>query len=113
MNDSIARSQLPSIEIEDRSEGKIVRRAQVEEARSRDTTVVESNARSILKAVSWRTTASIDTFIISLLITGRLKLALSIGGLELFTKLALYYAHERAWNKVPFGHARVRTDYEI
>jgi uncharacterized membrane protein len=113
MNNSFARPQLPSIEIDDQSKANTVRRAQVEAARLRDTTVVESNVRSILKALSWRTTAFVDTFIVSLLITGRLKLALSIGGLELLTKLALYYVHERAWNKVSFGRARVRTDYEI
>jgi uncharacterized membrane protein len=113
MNQSFARPQLPAVAIEDRFAEKRSLGANVEVARSDDAAVVESKARSILKAMSWRTTASIDTFIVSLLITGRLKLALSIGGLELFTKLALYYVHERVWNKVTLGRARARPDYEI
>jgi len=47
------------------------------------------------------------------LITGRIKVALSIGLVELFTKLCLYYLHERVWNRIPFGKVKVREDYEI
>jgi uncharacterized membrane protein len=111
MNRSAARLRLHLLQIEDGSDERIGRRTQGEEAANAP--VVESNARSILKALSWRTTASIDTFLVAFLVTGRLKLALSIGGLELFTKLALYYGHERVWNKVSFGRARVQNDYEI
>ena len=111
MNRSVARPRLNSVEIEDGSDERIDRLTRGEEAENAP--VAESNARSILKAMSWRTTASIDTFIVSFLVTGRLKLALSIGGLELFTKLALYYGHERVWNRVRFGRAKVRSDYEI
>ncbi len=114
MSQSFARPQLPAMDIVGRSADESASYARVEPARSAEATVLaESNARSFLKALSWRTTAFIDTFIVSLLLTGRLKLALSIGGLELFTKLALYYFHERAWNRVSLGRTRVRTDYEI
>ena len=47
----------------------------------------ETHARSVLKAVSWRVIGTIDTFVISWLLTGKLTLAGSIAGLELFTKL--------------------------
>jgi hypothetical protein len=90
MNRSAASLALHSVQIEDGSDRRIGRRVQGAEAQNAP--VVESNARSILKALSWRTTASVDTFVVSFLVTGRLKLALSIGGLELLTKLALYYA---------------------
>ncbi|CAN5464116.1 hypothetical protein BH09PSE4_BH09PSE4_21060 [soil metagenome] len=65
---------------------------------------LESHPRSFVKAVSWRTVGSIDTFILSLLFTGSLKSAGAIAGTEVFTKIALYYCHERAWSLVRWGH---------
>lgn len=59
--------------------------------------------RSIAKTISWRITGTIDTMIISYIITGSLKLAASIGFVEVFTKMTLYYFHERAWNKIKYG----------
>jgi uncharacterized membrane protein len=58
-------------------------------------------AKSILKAISWRIIGTIDTMIISYLLTGRLVIALSIGSIEVFTKMILYYFHERAWEYFP------------
>jgi uncharacterized membrane protein len=63
----------------------------------------EAHRRSLAKAVSWRTLASIDTFVISLIITGRLVVAGSIARTELFTKIALYYFHERIWAVIRWG----------
>lgn len=63
----------------------------------------ETRRRSILKSISWRMTGTIDTIIISYFITGNLKIAASIGTIELITKMALYYAHERAWSKITWG----------
>jgi uncharacterized membrane protein len=59
--------------------------------------------RSLLKAVSWRATGTLDTIVVSFVITGRIKLAVSIGCVEFFTKIGLYYVHERIWNRVPLG----------
>ena len=67
--------------------------------------------RSIAKAASWRITGTVDTILISWLITHKLHVALSIGFIEHFTKMALYYFHERAWEHVKIG--RIVTDYEI
>jgi uncharacterized membrane protein len=39
-------------------------------------------------------------------------MAASIGSIELFTKMALYYFHERAWNKISFGKVQ-EPDYQI
>ena len=63
----------------------------------------EQRHRSLIKAVSWRITGTLDTILISYLITGRLTMALSIGGVELFTKIGLYYIHERVWSRLPLG----------
>lgn len=65
--------------------------------------MADKHYRSLIKAVSWRVTGSIDTMIISFLITGKIKWALTISGVELFTKIALYYVHERVWEKLPVG----------
>ena len=37
--------------------------------------------------------------------------------LELFTKIGLYYLHERVWEKLPYGRVRAtakdKTNYDI
>ena len=53
----------------------------------------EKPVRSILKSISWRMIGTIDTILISWLITGEVTLALSIGIIELFTKMVLYFFH--------------------
>ncbi len=63
----------------------------------------ETHARSILKAVSWRTLGTLDTFAISWFFTGRVEIAGSIAGLEIITKIAWYYLHERVWAAIPWG----------
>jgi uncharacterized membrane protein len=67
---------------------------------------VESHARSVAKAVSWRTLGTVDTFVISWFMTGRLTLAGSIAGLEFATKIAWYYLHERIWAMIHWGRKR-------
>lgn len=69
--------------------------------------------RSIIKAISWRVTGSIDTFVVSYFITGKATLALSISGIEVITKIILFYFHERLWNKIKFGRKKFVPDYEI
>lgn len=79
--------------------------------------MADKHYRSIVKAVSWRATGTVDTMVVSFLVTGKLKLALSIAGVELFTKIALYYFHERIWDKLSFGRikepARDKPSFDI
>jgi len=78
--------------------------------------MADKHYRSLVKAVSWRITGSIDTLIISFLITGKIKWALTISGVELFTKVGLYYLHERVWDNLSFGRIKTTKDkanYEI
>jgi uncharacterized membrane protein len=56
-------------------------------------------ARHLAKTITWRILGSIDTMIISWFITGNLKMGLAIGGVEVLTKMILYFLHERAWWK--------------
>lgn len=53
--------------------------------------------KSLIKSVSWRVVGTLDTIIISYIITGRVTIALSIGSVEVLTKTILYYFHERLW----------------
>jgi len=52
---------------------------------------------SFTKGISWRLIGTIDTILISYLITGQWKFALSIGSVEVFTKIILFYFHDRVW----------------
>lgn len=58
-----------------------------------------SYKRHILKTISWRIIGTMDTMILSWLITGSWKWGLAIGGTEVLTKMVLYYFHERVWYK--------------
>ena len=62
-----------------------------------------SNVRHILKTITWRFIGTMDTMFLGWLISGSAEIGLSIGGLELFTKMILYYLHERIWYKSLFG----------
>ena len=63
----------------------------------------DTHHRSILKALSWRLWATITTTIIVFVLTGKIALALGAAGIEVITKLILYYFHERIWSCVGVG----------
>lgn len=73
----------------------------------------ENRVRSILKAISYRITGTISTFLVAYFITGELGIALSIGGIEALTKMFIYYWHERLWDKIKFGKKGPLPEYEI
>jgi uncharacterized membrane protein len=58
---------------------------------------------SFCKTCTWRVVASLDTFILSWFITGSVTAGASIASLEVLTKMFLYYAHERQWEKPAFN----------
>ena len=63
-----------------------------------------SYKRHALKTITWRIVGTLDTFLLSWLITGSLKLGATIGAVEIITKMVLYYFHERVWyNYSKFG----------
>ena len=53
--------------------------------------------RHILKTITWRIIGTLDTMILSWVITGNWKCGIAIGGVESVTKMVLYYFHERVW----------------
>jgi len=60
----------------------------------------DSNLKSLLKSISWRIVGTLDTIVISYIITGKLTMAISIGSVEVISKLLLYYLHERVWENI-------------
>ena len=59
-----------------------------------------SHARHIVKAITWRALGTLDTILLSWLITGNALTGLKIGFAEVITKMILYYLHERVWFKI-------------
>ena len=63
----------------------------------------ETKRRSLVKAISWRTIGTLDTITIAYFLTGQIKTAVSIGAIEIITKMILYFFHERLWNIINWG----------
>ena len=59
-----------------------------------------SYKRHFAKTISWRIIGTIDTIVLSGIITGSWETGLAIGGVEVITKMVLYFLHERAWYKL-------------
>ena len=57
----------------------------------------QSRIRHLAKTVTWRLVGTIDTILLGWLVSGDATVGLTIGGLEMVTKMILYYLHERAW----------------
>ena len=73
---------------------------------------METHARSILKAASWRFIATLITFSTAWLLTGTVDVAIKIGLLDTVIKMGAYYMHERGWNRLDFGKLE-QPDYQI
>jgi uncharacterized membrane protein len=65
--------------------------------------MIEDNKRSIVKALTYRIWQSANTFLISLVITGKLDMATAIVSVEVIIKIFIYFLHERIWNKIRWG----------
>ncbi|WP_083644389.1 DUF2061 domain-containing protein [Christiangramia flava] len=63
----------------------------------------DSRKRHLAKTVTWRVIGTMDTMVLAWIISGNPLTGLKIGGIELVTKMALYYLHERAWYKFDYG----------
>lgn len=59
-----------------------------------------SHKRHLAKSITWRNVGTLDTFILSWIITGNVVVGLKIVLSEIATKMVLYYFHERLWFKV-------------
>ena len=73
---------------------------------------MESKARSIAKAVSYRVLGSLSTALIFFTMTGDAKLSAGAGLADSVVKLGLYFLHERMWNHIGYGRPKA-PEYEI
>ena len=69
--------------------------------------VLQSQKRHLLKTLTWRLIGTLDTVILSWIITGNPLTGLKIGAAEIVTKMILYYLHERAWYRIDFGLEKI------
>lgn len=68
---------------------------------------VLTQKKTLYKSISWRLLATTMTFVISgAILNAYDEIALYIALIELFTKFALYYLHERLWLMLPLGRIR-------
>ncbi len=63
----------------------------------------DRHKRSFAKGATWRIIGTADTILLSFLFTEAIEKALKIGWIELFTKIFLFYLHERIWDRLSFG----------
>ncbi len=69
--------------------------------------IYETKRRSILKAISWRTWATLTTALLVFIFTGKFVLAITVGALEVLIKMVLYFFHERLWEKIRYGRKEI------
>jgi uncharacterized membrane protein len=83
---------------------------------------MDSKRRSIAKTCSWRFIATVVTTLVAYftatLAKGSLgagEMAMTIGLLDTTIKFGIYFFHERAWNKIDYGRAKLPKagDFDI
>ena len=72
----------------------------------------DQHLRSIIKGASWRMVGTMDTIFLSYIFTGQIGKALNIGAIEVFTKIFLFWLHERIWMRLKFGTGTKIVDGE-
>jgi uncharacterized membrane protein len=65
--------------------------------------MIETGKRSIAKALTYRAWQSLNTFLISLVVTGRIDMAAAIVSVEVIVKIVIYFFHERIWSRIKWG----------
>jgi adenylylsulfate kinase len=73
---------------------------------------MDTHARSIAKAVSYRLLGSTATALIFFALSGQATLSVGAGALDMVAKIGLYFLHERLWNHIEFGRPKP-PEYEI
>jgi uncharacterized membrane protein len=74
---------------------------------------METNSRSLAKAVSYRFLGSSATALIVFILTGRPGFSALAGVMDIVLKVIVYYIHERIWDRISFGRGAKAPDYEI
>jgi uncharacterized membrane protein len=59
--------------------------------------------RHVAKTITWRIIGTLDTMALGWFITGNPMTGIKIGGVEVITKMVLYFLHERTWFRINYG----------
>jgi uncharacterized membrane protein len=73
---------------------------------------MDSHARSIAKALTYRVLGSLSTGGLVFWFTGSWKASAGAAAADSVVKIALYFLHERLWNYIPYGRPKA-PEYEI
>jgi len=73
---------------------------------------METKRRSLIKALSWRVFATVITGTVAFCLTGKAGFALEIGLIDTAIKIFVYFAHERVWQRIPYGRVEA-PDYQV
>jgi len=65
--------------------------------------IVNTNKRHLIKTFSWRAIGTLDTILLAWFITGNPLTGIKIGSAEVFSKMLLYFGHEKIWYKINYG----------
>ncbi len=68
----------------------------------------ETKIRSIVKTISWRILATLTTVTLVYIFIGDTTIAFTVGGIEVFLKMFIYFVHERVWDKLRFGRHEIQ-----
>lgn len=63
----------------------------------------DGQPRTISKSVTWRILITCSNFLIPYFLTGSMGKALAFLTIATFLNIAIYYLHERAWNRIGWG----------
>ncbi len=69
--------------------------------------IKETKTRSVIKSITWRFLATLTTVSLVYIFTGKIDVAMEIGGIEMILKILIYFIHERVWYKVRFGKKEI------
>jgi uncharacterized membrane protein len=65
----------------------------------------ETRKRSLAKSILWRFICVVVSIVVSYALTFRWDVAVAIGGVYNVVTMALYYFHERLWNRIKWGRS--------
>lgn len=66
------------------------------------------NKRHLAKTITWRLIGTTDTFILSYLLSGNILIGIKVSFFETFSKMLLYYFHEKLWYRFGFKQTNKR-----
>ena len=71
---------------------------------------METQARSIVKTISYRIVGSLGTSLVAWALTHKLSISVAMGVSDVLVKIVLYYLHERLWTHIPFGRMPLKKE---